>query len=72
MTHPPDRNARVTDRNEAVARTCTCHPDDNPPVPCAQRYALSACLTADLATMTADHDRWRAQAEHTYPGKGRR
>jgi len=24
-------------------RPCTCHPDDNPPIPCAQKYALSEC-----------------------------
>lgn len=24
-------------------RPCTCHPDDNPPVPCAQQYALNEC-----------------------------
>ncbi len=24
-------------------RPCTCHPDDNPPVPCAKKYALSEC-----------------------------
>lgn len=24
-------------------RPCTCHPDDNPPKPCAKRYALSEC-----------------------------
>lgn len=28
----------------AAARPCTCHPADNPPNPCAQRYALSECL----------------------------
>lgn len=22
---------------------CTCHPDDNPPVPCQKQYALSEC-----------------------------
>src|SRR5580698_5196997 len=27
----------------APARPCTCHPDDNPPVPCAQKYALTEC-----------------------------
>lgn len=27
-------------------RACTCHPDDNPPVPCARRYALADCLAA--------------------------
>lgn len=25
-------------------RPCTCHPDDNPPVPCAEKYALSDCV----------------------------
>ena len=24
-------------------RPCTCHPDDNPPKPCPQKYALSEC-----------------------------
>lgn len=28
------------------ARACTCHPDDNPPVPCPRRYALSECRAA--------------------------
>lgn len=27
-------------------RPCTCHPDDNPPVPCPQKYALSECKAA--------------------------
>lgn len=25
------------------ARDCTCHPDDNPPKPCAQQFALTEC-----------------------------
>jgi hypothetical protein len=29
-----------------MSRSCTCHPDDNPPVPCAQMYALSECRAA--------------------------
>src|SRR5947209_14248859 len=28
-------------------RSCTCHPDDSPPVPCAQKYAFSECVAAD-------------------------
>lgn len=24
-------------------RPCTCHPDDTPPIPCAQMYALNEC-----------------------------
>lgn len=27
-------------------RPCTCHPDDNPPVSCARKYALSECRAA--------------------------
>lgn len=27
-------------------RPCTCHPDDNPPVPCPQKYALGECRAA--------------------------
>ena len=33
-----------------VRRQCTCHPDDNPPVPCAQKYALSECRAASEPT----------------------
>ena len=28
-------------------RPCTCHPDDNPPQPCPQKYALSHCRRAE-------------------------
>ena len=31
----------------ATERPCTCHPDDNPPVPCPRKYALSECRKAD-------------------------
>jgi hypothetical protein len=27
----------------ADGRSCTCHPDDNPPRPCPKRYALDEC-----------------------------
>lgn len=30
----------------AEPRPCTCHPDDNPPVPCPRKYALSECRAA--------------------------
>lgn len=30
-------------RHETTPKPCTCHPDDNPPVPCAQQYALTDC-----------------------------
>lgn len=41
----------------ADAKPCTCHPDDNPPVPCAQKYALGECRRADAekdAALTDD------------------
>ncbi len=28
------------------ARACTCHPDDNPPQPCPQKFAYSECVAA--------------------------
>lgn len=28
------------------ARPCTCHPDDNPPKACPQKFALSECRAA--------------------------
>lgn len=30
------------------SRTRTCHPDDNPPVPCAKKYALGECKAASF------------------------
>lgn len=27
-------------------RPCTCHPDDNPPTPCARKYAFTECASA--------------------------
>ena len=29
-------------------RACTCHPDDSPPVPCAQKYALTECKEVEI------------------------
>jgi hypothetical protein len=31
------------------AMPCTCHRDDNPPVPCARKYALSDCRLSALS-----------------------
>jgi hypothetical protein len=39
-------------RQCAEQRPCTCHPDDNPPVPCAQKYALNECRAASEPTET--------------------
>lgn len=30
-------------------RTCSCHPDDNPPVPCPRKFALTDCRQAAAA-----------------------
>lgn len=32
-----------------LSRACTCHPDDNPPKPCPQKYALTHCRAASIA-----------------------
>ena len=37
-------------------RPCTCHPDDNPPNPCAEQYALDECRKA--AEARAAKPRW--------------
>lgn len=33
-------------------RTCTCHPDDNPPDPCPRKFALTDCRIAELLAAT--------------------
>lgn len=40
-------------------RPCTCHPDDNPPVPCPQKYALSECKAAPAPDDARDAQRYR-------------
>ena len=37
-------------------RHCTCHPEDNPPNPCAEQYALDECRKA--AEARAAKPRW--------------
>jgi len=31
-------------------RPCTCHPDDNPPRPCPQKFALTECRKAHVSS----------------------
>lgn len=31
-------------------RVCTCHPDDSPPTPCPQKFAVTDCRVASLNT----------------------
>ncbi len=33
-------------KDDRAQRDCTCHPDDDPPVPCPRKYALSDCREA--------------------------
>jgi hypothetical protein len=35
-------------------RSCTCHPDDNPPQPCPERYAYSECVKAAPPPLAAE------------------
>jgi hypothetical protein len=47
-------------------RTCTCHPDDKPPVPCPRKFATTACRVAALiaaALPFARHDWMDAELE---------
>lgn len=39
-------------------RPCTCHPDDNPPIPCAQMFALTECRNVAALEAVA----WIAEA----------
>lgn len=43
---PVDGCTTVKGADQPSVRPCTCHPDDNPPVPCPQKFALSECKTA--------------------------
>ena len=36
---------------ETDERKCTCHPDDNPPLPCTRNFALNECRAAELAKL---------------------
>lgn len=41
----------ATSAPSEIARPCTCHPDDNPPVPCPKKYALTECREAALSAI---------------------
>lgn len=43
-------------------RSCTCHPDDNPPVPCQRQFALTDCRQAATLTGAAKvfHELWQS------------
>ena len=47
-----------------IERPCTCHQDDNPPVPCTRQYALNECRAAvsepTEAQIEAATDAWQA------------
>ena len=42
---------------------CTCHPDDNPPVPCPQKFALTECRIAAAHRAGQEAMRERAAKE---------
>ena len=52
--------AAVPARSEAAqqGRPCTCHPDDSPPNPCAERYALAECRAAAQAETAQAAPAW--------------
>jgi len=46
-------------------RPCTCHPDDEPPKPCARKYALSECRA-----MQHTPGPWRVVRQNPSPTTG--
>lgn len=44
-------------------RKCTCYPDDNPPVPCPRKFALTECRAAAPGTLFPDN---RTASEHAH------
>ena len=42
--------SRVAARAVEDQRPCTCHPDDNPPVPCQRKFALAECRAAEATS----------------------
>ena len=52
-------------------RPCTCHPDDNPPQPCAQRYALTECKALAQPETTADPVMWMNRYDATMKTRDR-
>ena len=49
---------------ESAFHPCTCHPDDNPPRPCPQKFALSECRkAAHRAKVEAEiQDAWERES----------
>jgi hypothetical protein len=75
MTDRNDRNARVTDRNETAdlaTRLRAVWDGSTAFDVCHEAADEIDRLTADVEFMTVSRDFWRAQAEQTYPGKGRK
>ncbi len=46
-----------TSKQVEDTRTCTCHPDDNPPSPCPRKFALTHCREAELEKL-AERNRY--------------
>lgn len=44
-------------------RPCTCHPNDNPPVPCARQYALNECRAVHGEPTEAQIEAWQLLAD---------
>jgi hypothetical protein len=54
--------AALAEPEPTQERTCTCHPDDNPPVPCPRKYALAECRAAAAPPQTPMTDADRQDA----------
>ena len=57
----------TTPPTSETPRPCTCHPDDDPPAPCPQKFAYHECMRAALA----DAQSRLLEAEAHYTGANR-
>ena len=77
MNHEPLPAQGPVDVN---VRSCTCHPDDNPPSPCAKQYATNECRDYDEelhkawvdAAMVKAYDFAEAYCNHQCDGENDR
>jgi hypothetical protein len=74
-------DTRLYDRIDAALaaeptqeRSCTCHPEDNPPIPCPRKYALAECRAAvapPQTPMTELYYELLYAVERKHPGETR-
>jgi hypothetical protein len=46
-----------------ITRPCTCHPADNPPIPCQEQYAFEECMKMAKKRVTPSFAKWEPPAK---------